>query len=181
MNTTDFRAIRWVACAICTITLTASSVIAQTNDATLVVCGAVEKPLTLSLTELQAMPRSKLIVREKDGAATYEGVMLFEIVSRAKPRLTEKCCSNTVNTVVVIQAADNYQTVFSLPELDPKFGPGKILLADRREGQALDPAHGPLQIIVPDEKVHARWVRQVKTIEVLPIGDLPGATNSPPR
>jgi DMSO/TMAO reductase YedYZ molybdopterin-dependent catalytic subunit len=156
---------------------------AQTNAAVVAVRGAVEQPLQLGLSELRAMPRSKLKVQEKGGVeATYEGVALYEVVSRAKPRLSEQCCSNAVNTVVVIKAADNYQAIFSLPELDPKFGHGQVLLADRREGQPLNPAQGPLQIIVPDDKVHARWVRQVNLIEVRPLGDLhETSTNSSPR
>lgn len=101
-----------------------------------------------------------------------KGVALFEVVQRAKPKLSEHCCSNAINMVVVIKAADNYQAAFSLPELDPKFGRREILLADRREGQPLGPAQGPLEIIVPDEKVHARWVRQVNPIVVLSVGDL---------
>lgn len=163
--------------------LLATSAVAQTNTPVLLVRGAVAQPLTLSLRDLQAMPRAKMTAREKDGGeASFEGVALFDVVSRAKPILTEKCCSNAVNTVVIIKAADKYQAAFSWPELDPKFSPRQILLADRREGRALKPAQGPLEIIVPDDKVHARWVRQVNLIEVLPLGELrePAATPSPP-
>jgi hypothetical protein len=60
--------------------------------------------------------------------------------------------------------------------------PPQILLADRCAGQPLEPGQGPLQIIVPDDKVHGRWVRQANLIEILPSGDLRGtSTNSPPR
>jgi DMSO/TMAO reductase YedYZ molybdopterin-dependent catalytic subunit len=174
--------IRRVAFAIAAAAFAAASAIAQTNFAPLVVRGAVEQPLTLALSDLQAMPRFKLNVREKDGGdATFEGVPLFEVVTRARPKLSEHCCSNAINTVVVIEAADHYQAVFSLPELDPKFGHGQILLADQRNAQPLTPPYGPLEIIVPDDKVHARWVRQVNLIEVLPVGDRRGtAGNSAP-
>jgi hypothetical protein len=153
--------------------LLAASVVAQTNGGVLAVRGSVEQPLTLSLSDLQAMQRAKLKAREKDGGkATFEGVALFDVVGRAKPKLSEHCCSNAINTMVVINAADNYQAAFSLPELDPKFGHRQILLADRRNGQPLGPLQGPLQIIVPEDKVYARWVRQVNLIEILSIGDL---------
>ncbi len=155
---------------------------AQTNDSPLIVRGAVEQPLKLTLADLQAMPRTKFTTHEKDGAETmFEGVALHEIILRAKPQLTDTCCSNAINTVVVIKAADKYQAVFSLPELDPKFARREIFLADHRDGQLLKPPHGPLEVIVPDEAVHARWVRQVNVIEVLPIGERhEGATNSLP-
>ncbi len=180
MNTSVFHNIRRLACAIFIAAALATPALAQTNVAVLAVRGAVEQPLTLALADLQAMPRAKIITHEKDGAeVTFEGVALYEVVSRARPRLTEKCCSNAVNTVVVIKAADKYQAIFSLPELDPKFGHREILIADRREGQPLQPPQGPFQIIVPDDKIHARWVRQANLIEVLPIGDLRGAASNP--
>ena len=49
-----------------------------------------------------------------------------------------------------------YRAVFALPELDPDFNDRVILLADRRDGQALSAKDGPLQIIVPGEKRHSR-------------------------
>lgn len=145
----------------------------QTDQTVLVVRGAVQEPLTLTLSNLLTLPRVSVMTRDKDGAEiAFEGVALHELISRAKPMLTEKCCSNAVNTVIVIRAADNYQALFSLPELDPKFSDRQILLADRRAGKPLNPAQGPLQLVVPDEKAHARWVRQVTLIEVLPLGDV---------
>jgi DMSO/TMAO reductase YedYZ molybdopterin-dependent catalytic subunit len=176
-----------LACQLATValllTLRPAIAAAQTNSNGAVVCGAVERPLALTLADLQAMPRMQLKVAEKgSGEATFEGVALYDVVMRAKPKLTERCCSNAANTAIVIRAPDNYQVIFSMPELDPKFSSRKILLADRREGQPLGPANGPLQLIVPDDRVHGRWVRQVNFIEVLPIGDRgAAATNSVPR
>ena len=113
----------------------ATRMTAQTNDGILLVRGAVDQPLDLSLSDLQSMPRIKITVREKGGTeAAFEGVSLYEIVSRAKPRLTDKCCINAINTVVIVKAADKYQALFSLPELDPKFDDRQVVLADKREG-----------------------------------------------
>jgi DMSO/TMAO reductase YedYZ molybdopterin-dependent catalytic subunit len=183
MNPFFFRITFWLVCAMFLAASLATDVLAQTNAPALLVRGSIEQPLDLALSDLQTMPRIKLTSREKDGSeAMFEGVLLYEVVSRAKPRLTDKCCSNAINTVVVIKAADNYQALFSMPELDSKFGTRQILLADRRDGRPLAPGQGPLQIIVPDDQVRARWVRQVSLIEILPIGDLRGAaTNSLPH
>ncbi len=57
--------------------------------------------------------------------------------------------------------ADGYRAVFALPELDPAYTDKIILLADKRDGKPMDAKEGPLRIVVPDEKRHARWVRQV--------------------
>jgi DMSO/TMAO reductase YedYZ molybdopterin-dependent catalytic subunit len=161
-----FAALVLVACLSC------GPVMAQTNATVLTVRGAVEQPLSLTTVDLQAMPRAQIKAREKTaGEAAFEGVALYDVVMRAKPRLTERCCSNAVNTLVIIRAADNYQAIFSLPELDPKFGHEQIVLADMRNGQPLGATNGPLQFIVPADAVHARWVRQVNSIEILPLGD----------
>ena len=67
---------------------------------------------------------------------------------------------------LLVEAADDYRVVFALPELDPAFTERVILLADRRDGQPLAAAEGPLRLVVPDEKRHARWVRQVRSCTV---------------
>jgi hypothetical protein len=73
---------------------------ADTNAPALVVRGEVEQPLAWSISELQALPRTILKAREKDGTeAIFEGVALSELIKRAKPRLTEKCCGNAANTL----------------------------------------------------------------------------------
>ncbi len=41
-----------------------------------------------------------------------------------------------------------------------------VLLVDRRDGKPLSGQEGPLRIIVPDEKRHARWVRQIISLVV---------------
>ena len=67
---------------------------------------------------------------------------------------------------VVVEAADGYRAVFALAELDPEFTDRVILLADRRDDKPLPGQAGPFQIIVPGEKKHARWVRQVIRLKV---------------
>ncbi|MFO0893059.1 MAG: molybdopterin-dependent oxidoreductase, partial [Isosphaeraceae bacterium] len=62
--------------------------------------------------------------------------------------------------------ADGYRAVFALPELDPDFTDRPVLLADRRDGRPLPGKDGPLQVIVPSDKRHSRWVRQVVALRV---------------
>src|SRR5262245_14106758 len=75
------------------------------NPTVLEVTGEVDQPLRLTLADLRAMPRISTKAREKSGDdASFEGVALSEIIRRARPRLTEKCCGNAANTGVVIRA-----------------------------------------------------------------------------
>jgi DMSO/TMAO reductase YedYZ molybdopterin-dependent catalytic subunit len=141
---------------------------ADANTPALMVQGAVEQPFGLSMAEFRALPRTKLNALEKDGReTTFEGVGLWELVKRAKPRLTEKCCGNAANACVIVQAADNYRVVFSLLEIDPDYTDQKVMLAARQDGKPLSDSQGPLRLVVPAEKVHTRWVRQVRSLEVV--------------
>jgi hypothetical protein len=67
---------------------------------------------------------------------------------------------------LLVQAAGGYRAVFSLAELSPRFTDAVVLLADRRDGQALAEPEGPLRLVVPHDKRPARWVRQVIRLTV---------------
>jgi hypothetical protein len=67
---------------------------------------------------------------------------------------------------VIATAADDYRVAFALAEVDADFNDHVILIADTRNGKPLLPDTGPLQIVVPQDKRAARWVRQVTTLEV---------------
>ena len=62
---------------------------------------------------------------------------------------------------LLVEAADGYRVVFAPPELDLTFSDRMVLLAERRDGKPMSEKEGRLRIVVPDEKRHARWVRQV--------------------
>jgi DMSO/TMAO reductase YedYZ molybdopterin-dependent catalytic subunit len=137
------------------------------NKAALSVGGDVEKPLQLTLADLSKMPHRSIKTKSHDGKdITYEGVELHEVLSRAGVKFGEQMRGKAVANYVLIQAADKYEAVFALAELDPAFTDRLILLADSADGKPLPESNGPLQIVVPDEKRHARWVRQVVTIAV---------------
>ena len=48
---------------------------------------------------------------------------------------------------------------YAIAELDAAFNDHLILIVDRRDGQPLLPDSGPLQIVVPQDKRPARWIR----------------------
>ena len=88
------------------------------------------------------MPRVKLSARDKDGEATFEGVRLWDIVQRAKPRFGEKPDRAIASSMIVVKGVDGYQVVLSLAEMAPDFTEKTVLLADRRDGKALAESQG---------------------------------------
>jgi len=68
---------------------------------------------------------------------------------------------------VLVQAADGYRAVFALPELDPEFARTVVLLAYEANGKPLAAGEGPYRVVVPADRKHARWVREVTAVKVL--------------
>jgi len=144
---------------------------AQTPPASIVVNGAVEKPLQLNQEALAKMPRRTVQANNHDGKpSSYEGVELREILQRAGVPSGKELKGKWLASYVLVEAADNYQVVFALPELDSLFTDRVILLADVCDGKPLPEKNGTFQIIVPNENRHARWVRQVKSLTIVHAG-----------
>ena len=137
------------------------------TDVVLTVGGSVTTPLKLTAADLQNLPRKTVRATPHNGKeAEYVGVALREILQKAGVKFGEHMKGKALANYLLVEATDGYQAIFALPELDPAFTDKLVLLVDRQDGKPLDGNAGPLQIIVPDEKQHARWVRQVKALTV---------------
>jgi DMSO/TMAO reductase YedYZ molybdopterin-dependent catalytic subunit len=129
--------------------------------------GDIERLQQWTLDDLAALPRREVRARDRDGTeATFAGVALIELLRLAGVPVGEKLRGSNMALYLLVEAADGYRVVFALPELDPAFRERVVLLADHRDGQPLSTAEGPLRLVVPDEKRHARWVRQVGSCTV---------------
>lgn len=138
--------------------------------ATLRLEGLVTTPRTLTAAEIAALPHREQATTEKDGKKhVYRGVALRDVLHLAGAPAGKAIHGPVLAEAVLATAADGYQAVFALPEIDADFSPQTILLADSRDGQPL-PAHdGPYQLVVPLEKKPARWVRQLTGLRVVQV------------
>jgi DMSO/TMAO reductase YedYZ molybdopterin-dependent catalytic subunit len=131
------------------------------------VVGEVARPLSLSVEALAKLPRQTVRAKGHDGIeSSYEGVSLVEVLATAGAPTGKDLRGPAMATYVVVEAADGYRAAFALAELDAAFTDRVILLADHRDGKSLSAMEGPMQIIVPGEKKHARWVKQVIRLKV---------------
>jgi hypothetical protein len=96
---------------------------------------------------------------------SYTGVLLADLLSAGGIALGNK--QQSVRSYIVINAKDNYKSIFSLAEIDPIFSPSKILVAFKIDEQPLDASDAPFQIIVPQDKIPTRWVKQVVSIKLI--------------
>jgi DMSO/TMAO reductase YedYZ molybdopterin-dependent catalytic subunit len=138
------------------------------SEVLLTVAGEVEHPLKLTRADLDKFARQSVRAKDHDGKEyKYEGVAIIDILQKAGLKFGDALRGKALAAYLLAEAADGYQAVFALPEFDPPANDRMILLADRRDGGALPTAAAPLQIIVPGDKTHARWVRQVKSLTIL--------------
>ena len=138
----------------------------QTSPVLLTVSGDLPMPLKLTADDLSKMPRQAVTVEEPDGSkVTYEGVSLLEVLQRAGAPLGGQLRKQALASYILAKAKDGYQVVFTLAEVDPQFANELILLADRRNGAPLPANQGALRLEVGADKVGARSVRMLESIE----------------
>ncbi|HEY2838171.1 MAG TPA: molybdopterin-dependent oxidoreductase [Pirellulales bacterium] len=116
-------------------------------------------------------PRQKVEVEHNGVKETYEGLSLSDLLERAEIKLGAEARGELVSRYALVTAADKYSAVLAISEIDPFLSPQTILLADRVNGAPLPEADGPLKLIVPNDKRHRRWVRQVVKIEIRQAND----------
>ncbi len=135
-------------------------------QAALVLSGETDPPLQFTLDEIAAMPMTTLHIVDKGEESIYSGTLLIELLKQAGVVTWDRERRSHLAKYVLVEAADGYRAIFALAELDSGLTTGEVLLADSLDGQPLPPGQGPLRIVAPADKRHARWIRQVRTIKV---------------
>jgi DMSO/TMAO reductase YedYZ molybdopterin-dependent catalytic subunit len=125
------------------------------------------KVVPLPPKDWEKLPRGKVEVKDKQGrAVTYEGVPVAEVLRFAGVPLGGHLRGPRVANYVLVEAADGYRAVLALAEVDPGVAEKLVLLADRADGKQLPGPAGPYRLVVPGDRIHSRWVRQVIRITV---------------
>lgn len=130
--------------------------------------GEVLKPLKLTWKDLAGMKQTEVkTIDRNDQEHTFQGVRLVDILDSAGVTLGKELRGENLVKYLLIQAADGYEVIFSLPEVDPEFTDQTILLAYLVDGNPLPKGEGPFRIVAPNDKRPARWIRELSTIKVL--------------
>lgn len=138
-------------------------------SAQLTVSGDVEKPLSLSMDDLRHLPRQTTSVKNEHAAKdeVYEGTSLAGLLKQAGVAQGPRLRGKAMATYVVAEGADGYKVIFSLAELDSDFEDSGVLVADTLDGKPLGDKLGPLRLVAPHDKRPARWVRMLRSIQVV--------------
>jgi DMSO/TMAO reductase YedYZ molybdopterin-dependent catalytic subunit len=137
------------------------------QTATVKVTGEVLTSLTLSASDLAAMPRTSAVAKDRQGVPhTFSGVAIADILNKAGVTTGKQLKGENLAKYLLVSCADGYQVVFSLAELDSSFTDRVVILADQEEGKPLPATTGPFRVIVPGEKKPARNSFQVVALTV---------------
>ena len=132
-----------------------------------VVTGLVDRPMSLSWEEFQALPRVRVrsdihcVTRWSRFDNLWEGVAVRELLQRAGLQPAAR--------FAVVHAERDFTANLPVPELLND----EVLLADKHDGEPLTPEHGwPLRLVVPRRYFwkSAKWVRGIR----LAAADEPG-------
>lgn len=102
-----------------------------------------------------------------DAPSAWQGVNLIDVLRAQGAPVGKALRGKALANFVRVTAADGYQVIFSLAELDPDFGGRKVVLVDKHEGKPLDAKEGPYRLVVPDDARPARWIHSVTAIELV--------------
>lgn len=130
--------------------------------------------LAFTTAEFAALPHTACTTADPHTKAElkFSGVSVRDLLARAGAPLGAAMRGPALQQAVLIRATDGYAVIFSLAEFDESFGNRTILLADQESGAALSERHGPLRLVVSGDQKAARWIRQVKSIELLTVGEV---------
>jgi hypothetical protein len=151
----------WFQCAI------SQEVNSEEAEFALIVRDSLTQDTRLNLSAIAKLPRLRIRAADEKGVeSVWEGTPLYEVLKAAGAKFGEALRGPALANYLLVEATDGYRVVFALPELDPAFSDRVFLLADRRDGKPMNEKEGRLRIVVPDEKRHARWVRQVTAMSI---------------
>ncbi len=136
---------------------------------------------TYTLARLQGFPKRTVKARGHGGEEhSYTGVALGDLLRDAGLPGGKDLHGHSLQNFALVTAKDGYAVVFALPELDPSYTDKTVLLVWARDGKPLADDTGPLQVVVPDDKHPARWVRQVRAVDVHSANGSGGPSPLPP-
>lgn len=143
-------------------------VLAQTDAVILRVTYAPACDTAITLGSLQQLAQHHATLKAHDGEeVTYAGALLWDVVGAACPSVVQEAKRQRIGMAVRIEAVDGYHALVALMEADTSFREHPVLLCWEKNGVPLDAHDGPLQVIVADDKRHARNVRMVSALRVV--------------
>ena len=92
------------------------------------------KQVVLSRTDIEGLPHVKVQASAHEISAVFEGVAVRSILEKAGVGFGDALRGKRMSLCLLAQAADNYNIVIALPEMDPAFTDKQIIMALSKTG-----------------------------------------------
>ena len=125
-----------------------------------------DRVIALSAEKLAGLPRHAIEATDERDRVTYDGVRLIDVLMQAGVTFGQTMRGPRLASYIVAGAPDGFRVVMALAEIDPDFANREAIVADRRNGSPLSARDGPLQLVIPGDTHHARWVRNLNTLAI---------------
>lgn len=136
--------------------------------------GEIADPGLASVAELRGLAAETQTVTYLSGGQpvtdTYAGVLLRDLLAHAGGGVTDAGVKNDIlNHYVVATGSDGYHAVFSLGELEQKFGDEPVMVAYADQSGQLGPGgeDGWLRMVVPGDAAGGRYVSNLVGLKVV--------------
>jgi hypothetical protein len=143
-----------------------SGVSAQETPASVTLTGLDGQQSSLTLSELDALPRVKLSVTQHGATRVFEGALLGDILAKVGAPSGKMIRGAELADVVIVEARDGYKVALDLAGADASMRKDRVILADRVDGAPLDQNKGPFELIVEGDLRPARAVEMVSAIRL---------------
>jgi hypothetical protein len=149
----------------------AAPALAQTpSPATVVIKGEAGQTVTLTASDLDALPQAGVTLSHKGHSVTLKGARLDAVLAKVDAPRGEALRGPALADVVLVKASDGYRVALSLGEIDPSVRPeavtGPVILAHQQGGAPLG-KDGQFRLGVGGDLRPARSARDVVEIDVL--------------
>jgi hypothetical protein len=144
----------------------ASSAVAAEDSYSVSLIGLDGQRSTLTLPELDALPRVKISVSQHGASHVFEGALLSDVLAKVGAPAGKAIRGVELSDVVIIEARDGYKVVLDLAGIDSAMRTERVILADHMDGSGLDVNVGPLQLVVEGDLRPARAVGMVSAIRL---------------
>lgn len=143
-----------------------SGVAAEDSSLSVALVGLDGQKSTLTLLELDALPRVKISANEHGTAHVFEGALLGDLLVKVGAPAGKAIHGMELADVIIVEARDGYKVALDLAGTDAAVRTDRVILADRMDGSSLSADKGPFQLVVEGDLRPARAVRMVSVIQL---------------
>jgi hypothetical protein len=147
--------------------LTCGVIAAEDSSLSVALTGLDGQQATLTLADLETLPRVKVSANQHGALHIFEGTLLGDVLAKVGAPSGNAIRGAELADVVIIEARDGYKVALDLAGTDPAMrADNRVILANRMDGSPLDAKAGPVQLVVEGDLRPARAVRMVSAIRL---------------